>query len=214
MGVHEPEADRLRNLTALDKTIHEPGRLAIVSYLAVVAEADFLFLLDQTGLTRGNLSSHMGKLEAAGYIEVDKTFVERWVHGYDEFMERAGQYSLADAAEICGVALEQIEEMADLYAGADRLALSIGNGIERGRSGGSGLRAIMSLSVILGKLGRKGSGVIAKPGFAVPSTGDKLQRTDLVPDGTRTVNIVDVGRLLLDVYGHLDFDHCLTSITA
>jgi len=72
-----PEPGALRRLAELDKTIHEPGRLAIVSHLQVVEEADFLFLLDQTGLTRGNLSSHMAKLERAGYVEVDKTFVDR-----------------------------------------------------------------------------------------------------------------------------------------
>lgn len=77
MSRAESDTARLRRLAALDKIIHEPSRLAIVSYLAVVAEADFLFLLDQTGLTRGNLSSHVAKLEAAGYVEVDKTFVER-----------------------------------------------------------------------------------------------------------------------------------------
>lgn len=73
----EPDASRLRDLAGLDRIIHEPGRLAIVSHLAVVAEADFLFLLDQTGLTRGNLSSHMNKLESAGYVQIDKTFVEK-----------------------------------------------------------------------------------------------------------------------------------------
>lgn len=73
----DPVAGDLRRLAGLDKTIHEPGRLAIVSYLAVVEEADFLYLLDQTGLTRGNMSSHMAKLEKEGYVDVDKTFVER-----------------------------------------------------------------------------------------------------------------------------------------
>jgi DNA-binding MarR family transcriptional regulator len=72
-----PDSDALRRIAGLDKVIHEPGRLAIVSYLAVVEEADFLFLLDQTGLTRGNMSSHIAKLEKAGYLEVDKTFVEK-----------------------------------------------------------------------------------------------------------------------------------------
>jgi len=65
----------LRNLAGLDKVIHEPGRLAVVAHLHAVAEADFLFLQDQTGLTRGNLSSHMAKLESAGYVEIEKTFV-------------------------------------------------------------------------------------------------------------------------------------------
>ncbi len=75
--MNRPDPEDLRRLAGLDKVIHEPGRLAIVSYLAVVEEADFLFLLDQTGLTRGNMSSHIAKLEKAGYVEVDKAFVER-----------------------------------------------------------------------------------------------------------------------------------------
>jgi anaerobic selenocysteine-containing dehydrogenase len=75
--------------------------------------------------------------------------------------------------------------------------LSIGNGIERGKSGGSGLRAIMSLSALLGQFGRRGAGVIAKPGLAFPTTAERLQRSDLIPEGTRTLNIVDVGRHLL-----------------
>jgi len=49
----------------LDKTIHEPARLQIMTQLYVVEEADFLFLMRKTGLTWGNLSSHMSKLEAA-----------------------------------------------------------------------------------------------------------------------------------------------------
>ena len=77
MSEADRKQDDLKRLAGLDRIIHEPGRLAVVSYLSVVAEADFLFLLDQTGLTRGNLSSHMAKLETAGYVEVDKTFVEK-----------------------------------------------------------------------------------------------------------------------------------------
>lgn len=62
---------------AIDKLIHEPARLLIVSYLAVVESADFLFLMRQTGLTFGNLSSHMSRLEEAGYIKVEKKFKGR-----------------------------------------------------------------------------------------------------------------------------------------
>ncbi|MCB0112784.1 MAG: transcriptional regulator [Caldilineaceae bacterium] len=65
----------LRDLTDLDRVIHEPARLLIVSYLALVEEADFLFLLHETDLTRGNLSSHLSKLEEAGYVEIEKGFV-------------------------------------------------------------------------------------------------------------------------------------------
>jgi DNA-binding PadR family transcriptional regulator len=56
-----------------DRLIHEPGRLAILVILSAVEEADFLFLVNQTGMTKGNLSSHTSKLESAGYIEIDKS---------------------------------------------------------------------------------------------------------------------------------------------
>jgi DNA-binding transcriptional ArsR family regulator len=59
----------------IDKLIHEPARLMIMSYLAVVDSADFLFLMREIGLTFGNLSSHLSRLEAAGYVEVEKRFV-------------------------------------------------------------------------------------------------------------------------------------------
>ena len=72
--------DNLQDLASVDKVIHEPARLSIVAHLYVVESADALFLLRQTGLTWGNLSSHMSKLEAAGYIEVDKDFVGRKPH--------------------------------------------------------------------------------------------------------------------------------------
>ena len=61
----------------LDRLIHEPGRLVIAAVLNAVDQADFLFLLKQTGLTRGNLSSHTAKLETAGYLDIEKTFVEK-----------------------------------------------------------------------------------------------------------------------------------------
>ncbi len=67
--------EKLTILNDIDKVIHEPARLLILAYLSVVKNADFLFMMNQTGLTRGNLSSHMSKLEVAGYIEIKKEFV-------------------------------------------------------------------------------------------------------------------------------------------
>jgi DNA-binding MarR family transcriptional regulator len=64
----------------IDRVIHEPARLLIMAHLYVVDSADFLFLIRQTGLTFGNLSSHMAKLEGAGYIEVVKDYVDRKPH--------------------------------------------------------------------------------------------------------------------------------------
>jgi DNA-binding MarR family transcriptional regulator len=61
----------------LDPMIHEASRLVIVSVLNECESADFNFLLGTTGLTRGNLSAHMAKLVAAGYVEETKQFVNR-----------------------------------------------------------------------------------------------------------------------------------------
>jgi DNA-binding MarR family transcriptional regulator len=65
----------LQPIANIDRLVHEPARLMILAILYVVESADFIFLMRQAGLTRGNLSSHMGKLEAAGYIEIKKEFV-------------------------------------------------------------------------------------------------------------------------------------------
>jgi len=66
--------DDLREVTDLDRLIHEPARLLIVTILSSVASADFLFLQRETGLTKGNLSAHLSKLEEAGYVKIEKTF--------------------------------------------------------------------------------------------------------------------------------------------
>jgi DNA-binding transcriptional ArsR family regulator len=67
-------SDDLRGLNDLDRLIHEPARLFIVTILSTVESADFLFLQRETGLTKGNLSAHLIKLEEAGYVEIKKTF--------------------------------------------------------------------------------------------------------------------------------------------
>jgi DNA-binding transcriptional ArsR family regulator len=67
-------AEELRSLAEVDRVIHEPARLLIVTLLSAVKEADFLYLQRESGLTKGNLSSHLTKLEQAGYIDIQKTF--------------------------------------------------------------------------------------------------------------------------------------------
>ena len=64
----------LRGLVDIDRLIHEPARLAIVAILSVAESADFLYLQRETGLTKGNLSSHLAKLEEAGYVAIEKTY--------------------------------------------------------------------------------------------------------------------------------------------
>jgi len=65
---------QLRAISELNRVIHEPGRLMIVALLAGVKECDFLFLLNETKMNKGNLSSHLARLEEAGYVEIEKTY--------------------------------------------------------------------------------------------------------------------------------------------
>jgi DNA-binding HxlR family transcriptional regulator len=63
-----------QNLSGLDRVIHEPARLTLVALLSSVESADFLFLLKESELTKGNLSVHLSRLEEAGYVQAQKTF--------------------------------------------------------------------------------------------------------------------------------------------
>ena len=66
--------EQLRTLSELDRVIHEPGRLMIVTLLWPVKECDFLYLQNATEMNKGNLSSHLARLEEAGYVEIEKTY--------------------------------------------------------------------------------------------------------------------------------------------
>ena len=65
------------NPQEIDKLIHEPARLILMAHLYIVESGDFTYLMRQTDLSWGNLSSHMSKLEDAGYIEVIKEFKDK-----------------------------------------------------------------------------------------------------------------------------------------
>jgi DNA-binding transcriptional ArsR family regulator len=62
------------HLASFDRLVHEPARLAILTALSACAKADFVFLRNLTGLTKGNLSSHLAKLEQGGLVAIEKTF--------------------------------------------------------------------------------------------------------------------------------------------
>ena len=81
----------IQNITSVDKLIHEPARLNIMTHLYVIESADFLFMMRQTGLTFGNLSAHMSKLENAGYIEIIKEFVGKKPHTMLKLTEKGRQ---------------------------------------------------------------------------------------------------------------------------
>ncbi len=185
------------HLARVIKKAREKGaRLIVVDPKRTrIAEQAHLYLQIEPGTDVVLAFAIAAEIEKRAAVNHD--FVERWVDGYEIFMQAARNYSIEQAAQICKLPLADIAELVDWYIAADKFALSIGNGIERGQSGGSGLRAIMSVMALLGQFGRRGAGVIAKPGFAFATTPQALQRSDLIPEGTRTLNIIDVGRHLL-----------------
>ncbi|TDC98463.1 transcriptional regulator [Actinomadura sp. 7K507] len=61
------------DMTGIDRLVHDPSRLAITSALSACESADFLYLQRITGLSKGNLSSHLAKLEKGGIVKIDKT---------------------------------------------------------------------------------------------------------------------------------------------
>lgn len=173
------------------------GKLVVVDPLRtkIAAQADMhLALLPGTDtLLAWSLAA---ELERAGAF--DAGFIAAHVLGVDEFMARAREWPAARAAEACGVPEAQILTLARWMAEADPLVLAPGNGLERGRNGGSGIRAAISLPALLGKF-YDGSGIVLGAGNTFPKTMARLQRPDLAPPGTRTLNLIDVGR-------HLDSD--------
>jgi anaerobic selenocysteine-containing dehydrogenase len=170
------------------------GRLAVIDPLRtkIAAQAD-LHLAPAPG-TDVVLGFALA-VELAAVGAHDRAFIAAHVHGYDEYMAAARQWPVDAAAQTCRVAAEDIRRLARWLAEADPLVLAPGNGLERGRNGGSGVRAAIALPALMGKLGRT-SGIVLGTRNAFPKTAGKLTRPDLVPDGTRTLNIVDVGRHL------------------
>ncbi len=128
----------------------------------------------------------------------DRAFIARHVHGFEEYMARARAVSLAEAERVTGVPAAQIRQAAEWYHTLSPAAISVGNGLERNQNGGSGIRAVFALPALCGKLGGPGDGLVNGASFAFPKTPARLGRPDLVPPGTRTLNIIDVGAHLLD----------------
>lgn len=136
------------------------------------------------------------ELERLGAL--DRDFIARHVHGVEAYLERVQRWSVEASAPVCGVPEAQIRELAEWYATISPAAISVGNGLERNQNGGSGIRAVFALPALAGKWGVRGGGLVNGAGYAFPKTPQRLARTDLIPPGTRTLNIIDVGRHLTD----------------
>ncbi len=80
MTAQQADPVELHPLAEVDQIIHAPARLMVLTYLYVVESASFVFLIRLTGLTWGNLSTHLSKLEDAGYVAIEKEFQGKKPH--------------------------------------------------------------------------------------------------------------------------------------
>jgi anaerobic selenocysteine-containing dehydrogenase len=170
------------------------GRLAVIDPLRtkIAAQADLhLAPVPGTDVVLGYaLALELERLGAH-----DRDFIGKHVLGYEEYMAAAREWPLARAAEVCRVRGDDITTLARLMAEADPLVIAPGNGLERGKNGGGAIRVAIALPALMGKLNGK-SGIVLGARNAFPKTPAKLTRSDLIPPGTRTLNILDVGRHL------------------
>lgn len=175
--------------------LRQGGKLVVVDPLRtkIAEQADLhLALRPGTDVVLGfALAAELERLGAH-----DMAFVAANVHGYDEFMAAARPWSLARAADVCGLDAADIAKLARWMAESNPLVLSLGNGLERGRNGGSGIRAAIALPALMGRLDAK-NGLVLGAGNAFPKTSAKLTRPDLLPGPTRTLDIMDIGRHLI-----------------
>ena len=87
----EAQDTELHPLANIDRIIHAPARLMMMTYLYEVESVDFIFLMRLTGLTWGNLSSHLSTLEEAGYVNIEKRFVQKKSHTMVNLTEKGRQ---------------------------------------------------------------------------------------------------------------------------
>jgi anaerobic selenocysteine-containing dehydrogenase len=182
------------------------GRLAVIDPLRtkVAAQADLhLAPVPGTDVVLGfALALELERLGAH-----NRDFIAAHVAGYDEYMAAARRWPVENASEVCRVPAADIRKLARWMAEADPLVIAPGNGLERGMNGGSAIRVAIALPALMGKLDAR-NGIVLGSRFAFPKTADRLTRTDLIPPGTRTLNILDVGRHL----EHDDIDPPLRAV--
>lgn len=178
------------------QAIRKGGRLVVVDPLRTkIAEQADLHLALRPGTDVVLGFALAAELERMGAH--DQAFIDANVNGYAEFMAVARPWSIERAAEVCGLAAADIRTVATWLAESDPLVVAPGNGLERGRNGGSGIRAAIALPALLGKLDAR-SGIVLGAGNAFPKTPARLLRPDLLPGPTRTIDIMDVGHHLAD----------------
>lgn len=135
---------------------------------------------------------------------VDRAFCDEHAEGVDEYLAACRPWTLARAAEVCGLPVDELSGFVDDLVGAEAPMLRVGWGMERNRNGGAAHRASMSLWVLLGGFGRPGAGVIGATSPAEDPTGGAVRNAVLgggAYPNRRIVNMNRTGAVLVDDEG-------------
>ena len=127
---------------------------------------------------------------------VDNDYVEKYTVGFDQLKERAEAFTPEYAASICGVSAEDIRLLAHEYATTKNAALRPGVAVERSAGGAQALRAIFCLPALTGSWKDPGGGIYQMPLWEFPILFDRVCRPELIPEGTRVVNVLQLGAAL------------------
>ena len=186
------------HLTTLIRQARKKGAKLVVidpKRIRIAEEADLhLGLIPGSDVALGYAIA--AELDRRGAL--DRAFLDAHAVGTNEYLERAREFSLERASEICGLAVEDLVTFADLWCDTRPACTVVGIGPERNRNGGGGIRTALALPVLTGNFGVPGSGVMGGTGEFFPTLEDALERPDLAPEGTRELNILDIADHILD----------------
>ena len=130
---------------------------------------------------------------------VDHDYVQRFTVGYEQLLERLRALSLDELAHTCDLPVSTIQRLAREYAASRPAALRIGFGVQRTGAGYAAVRAISCLPALTGAWRDVGGGYWSwGRGMADAQDADRAARTDLIPPGTRVVNMMRLAEHLLD----------------
>lgn len=133
----------------------------------------------------------------------DQDYIDNYTHGYEALADRAKTRTPEWAAEITGVSAEDIRQLAREFANTQPAAIRLGVALERNYGGGQAIRAITCLPALTGAWRHVGGGALQFPVWEHPYKFDVISRPDLIPEGTRVINAIQIGRAL---NGEMDLD--------
>lgn len=128
----------------------------------------------------------------------DRDYIERYTQGVERLRERARSWTPARAAEATGLRAAEVEAFARAYATTQPSAIRINYGLNRHAGGGMAVRTVACLPALTGAWRHPGGGLLLSTSGTYPVNGEALERPDLIPAGTRTINMSQIGRALAD----------------